>query len=286
MGSEAIRLENIWFAYRDTPVIKNLSLNIEEGEILALLGPNGAGKTTVLKLMTGIITPTRGRVLVAGLDTKRTPVSALARHIGYVPQSPWVMFSRETVYDEITFTARNIGLPREFYEKNALHIASWLGIEELLDESPFSLSEGEARRVALAAALVHNPKILLLDEPTSALDLRGKKSLAQLLRLLHSKGGYSMVMATHDIDFLTELGNPRVVILNAGEKRFDSNLRIALQSPRVLEENMLEAPSWAAIATMLSSLIGNKFEEPESIDDLVELVMLSKSVLWETLCRS
>ncbi len=286
MVSKAIQLENVWFAYRAAPVIKNFSLEIKEGEILALLGPNGAGKTTVLKLITGILTPTKGRVLVAGLDTKRTPVSTLARHIGYVPQSPWVMFSRETVYDEITFTARNIGLPKGFYEKNALHIASWLGIEGLLNESPFSLSEGEARRVALAAALVHNPKILLLDEPTSALDLRGKKSLAQLLRTLHLKGGYSMVMATHDIDFLAELGNPRIIILNAGEKRFEGDLRTALHNTRVLEENMLEAPSWTAIATILSSLTGNRFEEPDSIDDLVELVMLSKSVLRETLCRS
>ncbi len=277
----AIEFKNVFFNYSSGFKIEDMSFKIGYGEVVVFLGANGSGKTTVLKLIAGLLKPVKGRVFVAGYDTLETPLSILARFIGYIPQSPWYMFSQETVYKEITFTSRNLGLPEDFYKRQALYIASWLGLVDKMDRTPFSLSEGEARRLAIASAVTHNPKIILLDEPTSALDYIGRKKFLEILNDLIDRG-YTVVIATHDIDFTVKLGSPRVIVLNNGRIVFDGRTSDLYREQAILEDNNLIPPQITRLMNIIYSLSNDESIYCElSIENLIEYIVFNKKFLRE-----
>jgi energy-coupling factor transport system ATP-binding protein len=215
-----IAADNVWYSYGRHEAVRGVSLQVAAGEIVALMGRNGAGKTTLLKLLMGLLRPTQGHVLIAGQDTRKTPLETLARSVGYVPQRPDVLLFADTVQEEVDFTRRNHGLPGN--GATAALLGS-LGLGGMAGRDPKEMSVGERQRVALAAVLAAEPAVLLLDEPTRGLDYGQKANLTATLQRLAAEGR-AVLLATHDVELAARVAD-RVVLLSAGQVVVDGPAR-------------------------------------------------------------
>ena len=218
-----IRVKNLWHVYGDgKEALKGVDFEMGEG-IVALVGPNGSGKTTLAKHLNGLLKPTRGRVIVDGMDTMEHTVAELSKIVGYVFQNPEHMFFEENVFREVAFGPRNLGLSEEEIEErvqwalNAVHLT---GYEE---RTPYSLSGGEKQRLAIACVLAMKPRYLILDEPTTGLDARSSMGVVETIRELR-KDGHGILLITHDMELVLELAE-RVVLLHDGRKVFDGSVK-------------------------------------------------------------
>jgi len=204
-GSPVLEVENVSFSFDGTPVLRDVSLKLAEGECLALVGANGSGKTTLIKHFNGLYRPAfgpraQGRVVVLGQDTRQAKVSDLARHVGMAFQNANNQFFQFRVSDEIEVGARVLGRYDAVWLRELIEL---FRLEPLLDRSPYRLSEGEKKRVAFAAALAARPEIVVLDEPTTGQDWAFRQGLGELLRELR-KRGQTLVLVTHDLEFAEE----------------------------------------------------------------------------------
>ncbi len=231
-NSQLATLHNVWHAYGSHETVRNVTLQINAGEILTIMGRNGSGKTTLLKLLSGLLKPTQGTVTVADLDTRTAKIQEVIRHIGYVPQQPSSLLFSETVADEVAFTRRSRDLPAD--PAGDLALLKTLDIAHLAHRHPRDLSAGEQQRVALAAILVAEPAILLLDEPTRGLDYPNKARLRGFLAAQRD-AGRAVVMVTHDVELVAEIAD-RVVLLAEGEVILDGPMR------DVLADSLVFAP--------------------------------------------
>ncbi|WP_018085227.1 ABC transporter ATP-binding protein [Desulfurispora thermophila] len=209
-----LEARGVWFAYPEKgDVLRGVDLQLAPGNILALLGPNGAGKTTLLKVLTGLLQPAAGRVLVQGKDLAAIPRSSVGRLVGYLSQQPGDYLYHNTLEEEIQFTRRNLGL--EISEQHTRQLLAALKLEEYRQCHPRDLSSGQRQRAALAAVLAADPPLLLLDEPTRGLDARLKKGLGELLKRLAGEGR-GIILVTHDVEFAASYAQ-QVALLFAGE---------------------------------------------------------------------
>jgi len=210
-----ILLEQVSFRYPSGLLALNgIDLGIRGGDFVAIMGENGAGKTTLAKHLNGLLKPSQGRVLVDDEDTRKVSVAHLARKVGMVFQNPDHLLFSETVKDEVAFGLRNFGFPPEVVEKQVERTLEALGLAEYADTSPFLLSGGERKRVALASILASEPDYLILDEPTIGQDYQQKERLRNFILQLYSQGK-AVVMITHDVEFVAE-SNPKVILLSKG----------------------------------------------------------------------
>lgn len=209
-----LEARGLWFAYPEKgDVLRGVDLQLAPGTILALLGPNGAGKTTLLKVLTGLLQPAAGRVLVQGKDLAAIPRSAVGRLVGYLSQQPGDYLYHNTLEEEVQFTRRNLGLA--VGEQYTRQLLADLKLEEYRQCHPRDLSSGQRQRAALAAVLAADPPLLLLDEPTRGLDARLKKGLGELLKRLAGEGR-GIILVTHDVEFAAGYAQ-QVALLFAGE---------------------------------------------------------------------
>lgn len=245
----SIILDNVWHYYsRGTPLetasLSAVSLAIGEGDFLALVGPTGSGKSTLLQLLNGLLLPDRGRVLVDGKNTRdRSTRNNLWSLVGLVMQYPERQFFEETVYREISFGPRNLGLgEREIFERvnEALDMVG-LYPDAIRDVSPFALSGGEKRRVALASILAVKPRVLALDEPTAGVDAAGRRRICQTLKRLKSDQGVTVVMSSHNMDDVALLAD-RVAVLKEGGIVLEGETRQVFSNFRTIEDAGLELP--------------------------------------------
>jgi energy-coupling factor transporter ATP-binding protein EcfA2 len=206
----AFRIQDVWFGYGGREVLRGLSLEVRPGEITAIMGRNGAGKTTILKLITGLLKPSRGTVDTLGLDARHASLDDISRVVGYVPQQPDLLLFADTVQAEVDFTRKTHGLPPDGAE-----LLAGLGLTAHRASDPRDLSVGERQRVALAAVLSGNPQALILDEPTRGLDYLQKDALVGILRKLRDEGR-AVILATHDVELAARLAD-RVILLGDGE---------------------------------------------------------------------
>ena len=200
-----IRLEGVTKVYRrgsvDVPVLQRLDLEVARGEFLALMGPSGSGKSTILNLVSGIDTPTEGRVIVAGINLGDLDASALAgfrsRHIGFIFQS-YNLIPVLTAYQNVELPLLLTDLTRKERREHVLAAMAVVALTDRLDHYPRQLSGGQEQRVAIARALVTDPTIFVADEPTGDLDAQSATEVLHLLQRLHTEFGKSIVMVTHD----------------------------------------------------------------------------------------
>jgi len=242
-----ITVEDVHFSYGGREVLRGVSLILGQ-EILALVGPNGSGKTTLAKHLNGLLKPTRGRVLVDGMDTREHTVAELSRKVGYVFQNPEHMFFEETVFREVAFGPKNLGLSEEEVEERVRWALGAVGLGGFEERTPYSLSGGEKQRLAIACVLAMKPKYLVLDEPTTGLDLKAERSVVEVIKSLKERG-HGILLITHDMDLVLELAD-RVVLLRGGRKVFDGPVEdfFALN----LEEYGLEKPEVLLLAERLN----------------------------------
>lgn len=199
-----IELENISFSYEDSKIIlKNINLSISQCDFVLITGDNGAGKSTLLKIIAGILKPRSGYVRINGnpIDEDKD----YFQKIGFVMQYAEDSFCCDTVFDEIAFASKNFELDK--IEKRVMNAITLTGIDEkLLHKSPFELSNGEARRVAIASVIAHEPFLLILDEPFVGLDKHGKQCLAAILKRWKDIQR-SVIVVSHQTKYLINLAN-------------------------------------------------------------------------------
>mgnify|MGYP000041111896 CR=1 FL=1 len=250
----AIELEGVWFSYPNgVEALRGISLVIGEGEFVIIMGPNGAGKTTLVKTFNGLIKPTRGRVLVDGVDTREATVAELSRKVGLVFQNPDHQLFCETVEEEIAFALRNFGFEEDEIRRRVDWALKAFGLEEYRDVSPLVLSGGEKKRVALASVLVWEPKYLILDEPTLGQDYAQKERLRRLVKEL--LGDRTVVMVTHDVEFVADMRpRPRLILLSDGRIIADGRAEEILTDPERIDMARLVRPQVPEVLRNLRSL--------------------------------
>lgn len=202
----AIEARGVWFSYSSgAHVLRGASLKASGGEAVAVVGPTGSGKTTLLLILAGLLAPERGEVLLDGAPLS-SQLPGARRRIGVLFQNPEDQLFNATVYDEIAYALRRLGLSERAVEARVHDVASRLGVQGLLDRPPFRLSAGQKKLVALASILVYDPDILILDEPTANLDGQGFSLVTRVI--LESLGqGKVVVFSTHDIDSIVAMAS-------------------------------------------------------------------------------
>jgi len=248
-----IEVRNVYFTYPNgVEALKGVSLHIDRGEFVAIMGQNGAGKTTLVKHFNGLLKPTRGEVLVDGVNTKEVSVATLARKVGYVFQNPDHQLFCETVEKEIAFALKNFGFDEELIKRRVDWALNLLGLSQYRESSPFMLSGGERKRLALASVLAWDPEVVILDEPTIGQDYAQKEKLRQFILQLRAQGK-TVVIVTHDIEFVADC-SPRVVLMANGRIVADGKVEEILTNPRLLAEASVIPPQVTQIFMELEHL--------------------------------
>jgi energy-coupling factor transport system ATP-binding protein len=259
-----IEVENVHFHYPNGMIaLKGVSLVIKNGEFVAIMGQNGAGKTTLVKHFNGLLKPSQGIVRINGVETTKNSVAALARTAGFVFQNPDHQLFSESVEEEISFALRNFGFKDEAVEKRITWALNLLGLTQYRKTSPFLLSGGERKRVALACVLAWDPETLILDEPTIGQDYQQKEKLRQFIVQMQAQGK-TVIIVTHDVEFVAEC-NPRVVLMKDGNIVADGEGREILTNPEVLALSSIVLPQIAQVLIKLTS-----FGLPKNIIDVYE----------------
>lgn len=211
-----IEVKDLYFAYpTGVEALKGITLTIDDGEFLAIMGQNGAGKTTLVKHFNGLLKSTKGEVVVDGVSTREVSVAQLARKVGFVFQNPDHQLFCETVEEEVAFALRNFGFEENAIKKRVDWALNLLDVTQYRQTSPFMLSGGERKRVALASVLAWDPQVVILDEPTIGQDHQQKEKLRQFIVQLNAQKK-TVVVVTHDVEFVAEC-NPRVVLMSGGK---------------------------------------------------------------------
>ena len=255
-----IALENVSFTYQEgTPLastaLSDVSLTIEDGSYTALIGHTGSGKSTILQLLNGLLVPSQGSVRV--FDTlitstsKNKDIRQIRKQVGLVFQFAENQIFEETVLKDVAFGPQNFGVSEEDAEQIAREKLALVGIDEsLLNRSPFELSGGQMRRVAIAGILAMEPAILVLDEPTAGLDPLGRKELMTLFKKLH-QSGMTIVLVTHLMDDVAEYAN-QVYVMEKGHLVKGGKPSDVFQDVVFMEEVQLGVPKITAFCKRLA----------------------------------
>ena len=255
-----IALENVSFTYQEgTPLastaLSDISLTIEDGSYTALIGHTGSGKSTILQLLNGLLVPSQGSVRV--FDTlitstsKNKDIRQIRKQVGLVFQFAENQIFEETVLKDVAFGPQNFGVSEEDAEQIAREKLALVGIDEsLLNRSPFELSGGQMRRVAIAGILAMEPAVLVLDEPTAGLDPLGRKELMNLFRKLH-QSGMTIVLVTHLMDDVAEYAN-QVYVMEKGRLVKGGKPSDIFQDVVFMEEVQLGVPKITAFCKRLA----------------------------------
>lgn len=210
--SAVISVADVRFAYDDTPALRGVSFSAAAGSVTALVGPNGAGKTTLMRCIAGLDTPAAGGITVAGIDVVASPREARMR-MGFL-QDFFGLYDRLSVRRCLDYAARARLVPAAERERRIAEVASALGLAPLLDRDTASLSRGQRQRVAIGAAIVHGPEVLILDEPAAGLDPEARAELAALIRTLAARGT-TLLVSSHILAELEDYSTD-VLMLEAG----------------------------------------------------------------------
>jgi cobalt/nickel transport system ATP-binding protein len=266
MSHTVFKASNVTYTYPDgTTALQNLSIEIPKDGITAIIGPNGSGKSTLLLVLSGLLTPTKGTVLYKGAKIEKSR-HRLRKETAIVFQDPDDQLFAPTVYEDMAFGPKLLGLEGERLQKLILKVAKTLSIDLLLDKPPYRLSGGEKKKVALATALVLDPEVLLLDEPFAELAQDALTRLIGLLFELKSRGK-TIVFTGHDTDLAAELAD-HICIIAGGSIIAGGNARKVLTREYVLKRAGLKLPT----ATRIYKALGNDVDEssPITVEELIK----------------
>ena len=281
-----IKFKNVGHEYQSfsgfDDAIKNINLEIAgEGECIAILGHTGAGKSTLVQHMNALLYPTSGVVTIFGQDLppkKREKVNHLRQKVGLVFQFPEYQLFENTIIEDISFGPKNFKSTKAHALENAKKAAKAVGIDETLyNQSPFRISGGQMRRVAVAGILAMDPSILVLDEPTRGLDPKGRDEVMDIFLNIHNEENKTIVLITHDMDLVSKYAK-RTIVLKDGEIVFDGLKEDLFVHPDFDSFN-LDLPTTLKILKELHSKLGIKYEPKYTKEDLI--VYLKEVKLWK-----
>ena len=245
MSIEVRNLSHIYTqgALTEAFALSDVSFAVEDGEFIGLIGPTGSGKSTLIQHLNGLLKPTSGTVLVDGVDiwSKDVSLKKIRQKIGLVFQYPEQQVFEETVFDDIAFGPRNLGYSADEVKSSVETAREMVGLDhELLSRSPFELSGGQLRRVAVAGILAMNPQVLVLDEPAAGLDPRGRRDILDNIERLHETG-ITVILVSHNMEDVAYFCD-RILVLNEGKLVGDGSPREVFTQGAFLESMGLKPP--------------------------------------------
>lgn len=249
-----LSVKNLIYGYsKGTPfekgALKGVSVDFEKGEIVALIGHTGSGKSTLLQHLNGLLKPDSGEILFEGesIHSSKETLRKCRFNVGLCFQYPEQQLFDSTVYKDVAFGPRNMGLSSEETDKRVRDSVAYVGLsEEYLEKSPFDLSGGEKRRVAIAGVLSMEPKVLILDEPTAGLDPVGKNNLLKLIKDYNKKTGNTVIFVSHNMDDVALVAD-KVVVMNDGEIAMQGTVEDVYSQGEKLAELGLDVPEITSV---------------------------------------
>jgi len=246
-----IEVEGLEFSYENgTKILRNINLTIPRGITTAIVGHNGSGKSTLLQNMIGLLKPTKGRIMLNGVDIHSINRKDVFRDIGYVFQYPEHQFVTKTVKDEIEYGLKIRNIDKTIIEEKSREMLQMFGLERMADRHPLTLSMGEKRRLSFATMLILEPKVLIMDEPVVGQDKRSTEHLIHLIQKLKERG-ITVIIATHDMNFLAMCAD-NVIVIDNGQIVFQGDVVDLFNSREILEASGLDDPPVHKIAAKLT----------------------------------
>lgn len=251
----ALQLSNIEFSYTEEAVVlKGIDLDVEDGEFITIIGQNGSGKSTLVKNFNGLLTPDRGSVTVYGPDgapyaTADEPLKRIAQYIGYVFQNPDDQIFHTSVYEEIAYGLKNIGVPQEDIPARIETVLGQIGLDTDGGQNPFNLGKGQRQRLAIASVLAMEPQIICVDEPTTGQDRTESQRIMEILQEYNERG-HTVVVITHDIALAAEYTD-RVIVVNDGKIAADGPPKDVFLKRDNLEKTNIRPPQITQLAIAL-----------------------------------
>ncbi|MGF3066833.1 energy-coupling factor ABC transporter ATP-binding protein [Facklamia sp. P12934] len=283
----SIVFEQVDFTYSpgtpfEVPVLKGIDLEIPQGKVTAIIGHTGSGKSTLIQHLNVLLKPTRGKLIIDGRvitsESKDKNLKALRKKIGVVFQFPESQLFEETVLKDVMFGPQNFGVSKEEAERIARDMLSLVGIdEELFERSPFDLSGGQMRRVAIAGVLALQPEVLILDEPTAGLDPLGQITMLEMFMQLQKDYHLSLVLVTHQMDDVAKYAD-NVVVLENGQIVKQGTPSEVFSDPEWLREKQLGLPQTLAFIDLLDDKIPEDLmkkikQSPLTVEQLAEILI-------------
>ena len=238
-----LEIQNLSHVYSEgTPfehaAIRDLSLSVERGEFIGLIGHTGSGKSTLIQHLNGLLKPTSGKILYNGEDIWKDAkfTRQIRYHVGLVFQYPEYQLFEETVFRDIAFGPKNMGLDEAEVDKRVHEAAEFVGLDEaLLERSPFELSGGQKRRVAVAGVMAMKPRILVLDEPAAGLDPEGRDEILSEVKDYHKKTGTTVLLVSHSMEDIAKYADKVLVMSRKKIAMYDTVEKVFARAPELLE---------------------------------------------------
>lgn len=255
----AIKIENLEYVYMpgspfEKKALDNINLEIKDGEFVGLIGHTGSGKSTLVQHLNGLLKPNSGRIEINGHDTasKGEKLKRLRCDVGLVFQYPEHQLFEETVYKDIAFGPKNLGLSNDEIDKRVKDAAHSVGLnDDALYKSPFDLSGGQKRRVAIAGVISMKPNTLILDEPTAGLDPAGREEILSQIRAIHEEGNMTVILVSHSMEDVARLVD-RLIVMNEGKVFADGTVDEVFSRGTELRNIGLNVPQ---ISVLIDELI-------------------------------
>lgn len=253
-----IKIENLNFVYQqgmpdERQVLHDINFEIADGDIVAIIGHTGSGKSSLIQHFNALLHPTSGKIFVNGVDItdKKANLKEIRKKVGMVFQYPEYQLFEETVFKDIAFGPKNMGLSKVEIEKSVYEAMDMVGLSrELADRSPFELSGGQKRRVAIAGVLAMRPEVLILDEPTAGLDPHGRDSLLNRIENLHKNTGMTVIFVSHSMEEVARLAK-NVIVMNDGRVYAKGSVAEIFEKGEELKKIGLNIPQITQLALKL-----------------------------------
>lgn len=257
-----LELKNVSFQYPNGyTAVENVSMEFEKGEKVAIIGQNGAGKTTTVKLMNGLLRPTKGEVLVGGASTEKYTTAQIAKNVGYVFQNPDDQIFQDSIYKEIAFGLLKSRMEKAEIDKKVKEAAKLCGLENVLEEHPYNLSYSKRKFITIAAIIAMDPDVVILDEPTAGQDRGSTERLGEIMNWLTAKNKI-VITITHDMEFVVKEFK-RVIVMAKKQKRRDAGPKEIFWDEELLKFSNLKQPYICQFANLLG------YRDVLTIDDMI-----------------
>ncbi|NLC68267.1 MAG: energy-coupling factor transporter ATPase [Clostridiaceae bacterium] len=279
----SIEVKNLSYVYmKGTPferkALEDINIKIDKGEFVGIIGHTGSGKSTLVQHFNGLLKPTTGKVIVNGMDTSGKGLKELRRQVGIVFQYPEHQLFEETVYKDIVFGLKKLGIEGGTMDERIYSTLEIVGLDRsILYKSPFELSGGQKRRVAIAGVLVMEPEIIVLDEPAAGLDPSGRNEIFNFIKKLYMNCKVTVIIVSHNMEEIARLVN-RVIVINKGRVEMDGPVKEIFRNTKKLESIGLSAPQVTYLMKELKKIF-------PGIDDNIHTVEEAKAEILRLLGR-
>lgn len=267
----AIETKGLEYCYEgEVPALKGVDIIIDRGDFVALIGQNGSGKTTLVKHFNGLLRPTRGKLIIGGIDSSELSIAQLSKIVGYVFQNPDHQIFCSSVAEELSFGPRNQGLVPEQVKERVEEAANLFNLIPYMSHPPATLGFGLRRKVSIASIYTMHPEIFILDEPTSGLDFMSTNELMRLIEQLNTNG-HTIILVTHDMKVTAKYAK-RTIVLREGHILLDGPTKNILTNFEVLLHTKISPPQVTKLTHSLKSA-GKMFEYALTVSEFCSLYL-------------